>query len=132
MKMLLQPENNQAHRTESKLSDKENGTSLLDVKPGYLVDYCGAIGVGEEGDVKQIEKAIRQLLQKGNVSYVPVRFECLELGIKATRDSDDKVNKDISFFQLVPSFNPALIILLYISGNFEKKLYGNFVMRTIE
>lgn len=69
-----------------------NGTSLIDAKPGYLLDYCGSIAIGTEGDVKQIENAIRRLLRPGNINYVPIRFECLELGIKVTRDSDDKVN----------------------------------------
>jgi len=48
--------------------------------------------VGTEGDVKQIEKAIWRLLKSGEMKQVSVRFECLEIGIKITREIDDQVN----------------------------------------
>ncbi|CAB0038957.1 unnamed protein product [Trichogramma brassicae] len=73
--------------------EKENDVSLIDTKPGYLVDYCGSIKVGHEGDVKQIEKAIRRVLHTGNINFVPVRFECLELAIKISQDCDDKCHQ---------------------------------------
>lgn len=72
-------------------SPQNDDQSLQEVKPGRLVDYCGSIGVGREGDVKQIEKGIRRLLHRGNINYVPVRFECLEIGVKISQDFDDKV-----------------------------------------
>ena len=72
----------------------ENGINThkpIEIKSGYLLDYCGSIDIGSEGDVKQIEKAIKQLIHPGNINFVPIRFECLELGIKVTQDSDEKV-----------------------------------------
>lgn len=53
--------------------------------------YCGSVHVGAEGDVKQIEKAIWSLLKSGEAKQIPVRFECLEIGIKVAREVDDKV-----------------------------------------
>lgn len=66
-------------------------TQLLDIKPGYLIDYCGTIKIGSEGDVKQVEKAIRKLINSGNTRRLSVRFECLELGIRVSQDCDNKV-----------------------------------------
>lgn len=60
---------------------------------GFCVKYCGSIYVGTKGDVKQIEKAILQILKSEEIKSVPVKFECLELGIRVTQDSDDTVCK---------------------------------------
>lgn len=60
---------------------------------GFFVQYCGSVHVGMEGDVKQIEKAIWRLLKSGEAKQVPVRFECLEIGIKVTRETDDQVSE---------------------------------------
>lgn len=59
---------------------------------GFSVKYCGSMHVGTEGDVKQIEKAIWRLLKSEEVKQVPVRFECLEIGIAVTREVDNQVS----------------------------------------
>lgn len=59
------------------------------------MQYCGSVHVGMEGDVKQIEKAIWHLLKSGEAKPVSVRFECLEIGIKVTRETDDQVSERI-------------------------------------
>jgi hypothetical protein len=58
---------------------------------GYFLNYCGSIIIGKEGDVKQIEKAIKQFLQPGEIKYIPIRFECFELVIKITEDLSNEV-----------------------------------------
>lgn len=60
---------------------------------GFSVKYCGSIYVGTKGDVKQIERAILQILKSEEMKSVPVKFECLELGIRVTQDLDDTVCK---------------------------------------
>lgn len=60
---------------------------------GFSVKYCGSIYIGTKGDVKQIERAILQVLKSEEVKSVPVKFECLELGIRVTQDSNDAVCK---------------------------------------
>lgn len=67
---------------------------------GYYVKYCGSISTGSEGDVKQIEKAIWNLLQSGDKKLIPVKFECLEIGIKVTLDSDDSVLFQQSYMEI--------------------------------
>lgn len=74
---------------------KKNQISKLGSKAlssGFSVKYCGSVHVGAEGDVKQIEKAIWRLLKAGEMKQVPVRFECLEIGIAVTREVDNQVN----------------------------------------
>lgn len=51
--------------------------------------------IGAEGDVKQIERAIVQVLKLEELKLVPVKFECLEIGIRVTQDADDTVRKYI-------------------------------------
>ncbi|XP_008546819.1 uncharacterized protein LOC103570751 [Microplitis demolitor] len=59
--------------------------------PGYRVTYCGSILIGTAGDVKQIEPAIYKLIKRGDIKFVDVKFECLEIGIKVTQESDNSV-----------------------------------------
>lgn len=72
---------------KSQISKSESKT----LSSGFFVKYCGSVHVGAEGDVKQIEKAIWQLLKSGKVKQVPVRFECLEIEIVVTREVDSQV-----------------------------------------
>lgn len=88
MKFLL----SQSDQVE--VTKKEDQISRLTNKPstgGFSVKYCGSVHVGAEGNVKQIEKAMWRLLKSDKVKQVPVRFECLEIGIKVTRETDDQV-----------------------------------------
>lgn len=60
---------------------------------GFCVKYCGSACIGTEGDVKQIERAILLILKSEEVKSIPAKFECLEIGIRVTQDTDDKVCK---------------------------------------
>lgn len=94
MKSLIQT--SQVNET---VADKQDNLPKLKKKSlsnGFCVRYCGTVHVGTEGDVKQIEKAIWRLLKSGEIKQVPARFECLEIGIKVTREVDDEVNIDQS------------------------------------
>lgn len=74
---------------------KRNQISKLKNKTlnsGFSVKYCGSVHVGIEGDVKQIEKAIWRLLKSGEIKQVPVKFECLEIGIVVTQEIDNRVS----------------------------------------
>ncbi|XP_029172796.1 uncharacterized protein LOC114941817 [Nylanderia fulva] len=66
---------------------------------GFPVKYCGSVHVGTEGDVKQIEKAIRRLL-KEEVKQVPVKFECLEIGIVVTQEIDNRTICKQSYMEI--------------------------------
>lgn len=65
---------------------------------GFSVKYCGSIYIGAKGDVKQIERAILQVLKSEEIKSVPVKFECLELGIRVTQDSNDMVCKQFLLY----------------------------------
>lgn len=74
---------------------KEQISRLTSDKPstgGFFVKYCGSVHVGAEGNVKQIEKAMWRLLKSDEAKQVSVIFECLEIGIKVTQETDDKVS----------------------------------------
>ncbi|XP_058790472.1 uncharacterized protein LOC131663816 isoform X2 [Phymastichus coffea] len=86
--------------TQQPSSPQKEDKTLQEGKPGCLFDYCGSICVGREGDVKQIEKGIRRLLHIGNIKYIPIRFECLEIGVKITQNFDNKVIFDYSYMEI--------------------------------
>lgn len=67
---------------------------------GFSVKYCGSVHVGTEGDVKQIEKAIRRLLKSGEIKQVPVKFECLEIGIVVTQEIDNRTICKQSYMEI--------------------------------
>lgn len=87
MKSLIQI--SQLDQAETTKRDKISKLKNKTLSSGFSVKYCGSVHVGTEGDVKQIEKAIRQLLKSGEVKQVPVKFECLEIGIVVTQEIDD-------------------------------------------
>lgn len=92
MKPLIQISRlDQVEETTKKRQISKLGNKTL-LSSGFSVKYCGSVHVGTEGDVKQIEKAIWCLLKSEEVKQVPVRFECLELGIAVTREVDNQVN----------------------------------------
>jgi len=76
----------------------KSATKLLN--PGYAVKYCGFVSTGNEGDVKQIERAIWRLLNSGDYKKVPVRFECLEIGIRVTQESDESLLLQQSYMEI--------------------------------
>lgn len=93
-KLLRPPKMDELIKIESKnpKSPQENISPFkTDIKPGYLLNYCGSIIIGNAGDVKQIEGAMRKLLNSKNTEQIAVRFECLELGIRITRDLNNEV-----------------------------------------
>ncbi|XP_036149343.1 uncharacterized protein LOC105831171 [Monomorium pharaonis] len=82
---------------------KKNQISKLRTKTlsnGFFVKYCGSVHIGMEGDVKQIEKAIWRLLKSGKVNQVPVRFECLEIGIVVTQEADNQTICKQSYMEI--------------------------------
>lgn len=91
MKSLIQISRlDQVEEVTKKNQISKSGRKAL--SNGFFVKYCGSVHVGAEGDVKQIEKAIWRLLKSGEAKQVPVRFECLEIGIIVTREVDNQVN----------------------------------------
>lgn len=77
---------------------KKSGESDLNardnfLKAGFVLKYFGSVTTGTEGDVRQIEKAISRILDSGGSQPTNVRFECLEIGIRVTRESDDDVSR---------------------------------------
>lgn len=89
MKSLIQI--SQPNQVEATTVNQPSTLENKTLGSGFCVKYCGTVHVGAEGDVKQIEKAIWSLLKSGEAKQVPVRFECLEIGIKVARETDDKV-----------------------------------------
>ncbi|XP_029048418.1 uncharacterized protein LOC114878596 [Osmia bicornis bicornis] len=67
---------------------------------GFCVKYCGSAYVGTEGDVKQIERAILLILKSEEIKSIPAKFECLEIGIRVTQDTDDKVICKQSYMEI--------------------------------
>lgn len=90
MKSLI--EISQLDQAEVTKRDQISRLKNKTLSSGFLVKYCGSVHVGTEGDIKQIEKAIWRLLKSGEVKQVPVRFECLEIGIVVTQEIDDRVS----------------------------------------
>ncbi|XP_011700905.1 PREDICTED: uncharacterized protein LOC105457762 isoform X2 [Wasmannia auropunctata] len=82
---------------KSQISNKLGSKTL---GSGFSVKYCGSVHVGAEGDVKQIEKAIWRLLKSGEMKQVPVRFECLEIGIAVTREVDNQTICKQSYMEI--------------------------------
>lgn len=91
MKSLIQI--SQLDQTENTKRDQVSKLKNKTLHSGFSVKYCGSVHVGTEGDVKQIEKAIWRLLKSGEIKQVPVKFECLEIGIGVTQEIDDRVSK---------------------------------------
>ncbi|XP_078032978.1 uncharacterized protein LOC144467861 isoform X2 [Augochlora pura] len=89
-------------------SNKQNSEEKSDVaksiqkslNAGFSIKYCGSIYIGTEGDVKQIKRAILQVLKSENLKLVDVKFECLEIGIRVTQDEDDKVICKQSYMEI--------------------------------
>lgn len=90
--LIRTPQLNQANATEKDEISRSRLGGNKTLSSGFLVKYCGSVHVGTKGDIKQIEKAILRLIKSVEMRQVPVRFECLEIGIKVTQEADDKVN----------------------------------------
>ncbi|XP_012217341.1 uncharacterized protein [Linepithema humile] len=88
MKSLIQTSQLDQVNTTKKKEISKLGNKT--VSSGFLVKYCGSVHVGTKGDIKQIEKAIWRLIKSAEIKQVPVRFECLEIGIKVTQEADDE------------------------------------------
>lgn len=98
MKSLIQI--SQLDQTETIKRDQTSKLKNKTLNSGFSVKYCGSVHVGIEGDVKQIEKAIWRLLKSGEIKQVPVRFECLEIGIVVTQEIDDRVICKQSYMEI--------------------------------
>ncbi|KAJ8678529.1 hypothetical protein QAD02_014316 [Eretmocerus hayati] len=79
-----------AHKSKPSPQYRRENSTLLDTKYHGLINYCGSVKIGREGDVRQIDGAMRQLFEMKNIDRIPVRFECLELGIRIFRIPDNK------------------------------------------
>lgn len=77
-----------------------SGSRRESLNAGFSVKYCGCAHIGTEGDVKQIERAILQVLKSEEFKSIPVKFECLEIGIRVTRDSDDTIVCKQSYMEI--------------------------------
>ncbi|XP_015597899.1 uncharacterized protein LOC107269029 [Cephus cinctus] len=86
---------------------------------GFPVNYCGSISTGIEGDVRQIEKAIWNLLRSGDSKLILVRFECLEMGVRVTQDADDAIIMKHSYMKISSCGRTANIpdYFAYIAGD---------------
>lgn len=100
------------------------------LKAGFVVKYCGSITTGSEGDVKQIEKAIWQVVKSGEYPLTPVRFECLEIGIRVTRENDDNVSNSLRCEAGRLTSGASMVMFVVFSGHIQSQLHGNIVMRT--
>ncbi|XP_011150570.1 uncharacterized protein LOC105189884 [Harpegnathos saltator] len=98
MKSLIQI--SQSDQVEAITKNQPSALENKTLSSGFCVKYCGSVHVGAEGDVKQIEKAIWRLLKSGEAKQVPVRFECLEIGIKVEHEADDKVICNQSYMEI--------------------------------
>ncbi|XP_016913365.1 uncharacterized protein LOC107998546 [Apis cerana] len=92
-------------RFNSEIQDENEKTEIIksenkSLNAGFSVKYCGSIYIGTKGDVKQIERAILQVLKSEEIKLVPVKFECLELGIRVTQDSNDMVICKQSYMEI--------------------------------
>ncbi|XP_043263639.1 uncharacterized protein LOC122403906 isoform X2 [Colletes gigas] len=86
MTKILKKFNSEKHDDEKTEVSKPRNKSL---NAGFSVKYCGSVYIGTEGDVKQIERAILQVLKSEEMKLVPVKFECLEIGIRVTEITED-------------------------------------------
>ncbi|XP_043274464.1 uncharacterized protein [Venturia canescens] len=95
---------------------------------GYSVIYCGQVSTGNEGDVKQIEKAMWRLLNSGNSTKIPVRFETLEIGIRVIRESDESVILQPSYMEISSCGRTAKIpdYFAFIAGETNCNVAKNF------
>ncbi|XP_012256436.2 uncharacterized protein LOC105686328 isoform X1 [Athalia rosae] len=119
---------NEQNEDPPKLSEADlNGDDNL-LKPGFHTKYCGSISTGTEGDVKQIEKAIWRLLRSGDIHLTPVRFECLEIGIRVTREVDENVLMKHSYMEISSCGRTANIsdYFAYIAGDTNCNVATNF------
>ncbi|XP_033211996.1 uncharacterized protein LOC117169634 [Belonocnema kinseyi] len=98
MKNLLKasPKSGESHGKTSQFNETENKVP----SSGFFVKYCGSISTGTEGDVKQIERAIWNLLRSAETKLIPVKFECLEIGIKVTLDSNGTIIFQQSYMEI--------------------------------
>ncbi|XP_076302566.1 LOW QUALITY PROTEIN: uncharacterized protein LOC143220866 [Lasioglossum baleicum] len=85
---------NESEKTE--MSKPENES----LNAGFSVKYCGCVYIGTEGHVKLIEKAILQVLRSEDIKSISVKFECLELGIRVTQDSNNTVICKQSYMEI--------------------------------
>ncbi|XP_011253173.1 uncharacterized protein LOC105249421 isoform X1 [Camponotus floridanus] len=98
MKSLIQI--SQLDQTEITKRNQISKLKNKTLNSGFSVKYCGSVHVGIEGDVKQIEKAIWRLLKSGEIKQVPVKFECLEIGILVTQEIDNRVVCKQSYMEI--------------------------------
>lgn len=80
-----------AKKCDSKQLEHEPRDLDSSLNAGFSVKFCGSLPIGSKGDVGQIERAILQLLRSGDSAPQPVKFECLEIGIRVTDSSGNVI-----------------------------------------
>ncbi|XP_076169733.1 uncharacterized protein LOC143147901 [Ptiloglossa arizonensis] len=113
------------HDDEKTETSKAKNKSL---NAGFSVKYCGSIYIGPEGDVKQIERAILQVLKLEEVKLIPVKFECLEIGIRITEVREDTVICKQSYMEISSCGRTANIphFFAFIAGDTNCNLATKF------
>ncbi|OAD61942.1 hypothetical protein WN48_05509 [Eufriesea mexicana] len=98
LKTILKKFNSEIHDESEKTEMTKSENESLNA--GFSVKYCGCVYIGTEGHVKLIEKAILQVLRSEDIKSISVKFECLELGIRVTQDSNDTVICKQSYMEI--------------------------------
>ncbi|XP_076248305.1 uncharacterized protein LOC143188119 isoform X2 [Calliopsis andreniformis] len=98
LKKILKRFNSEMNENSEKPEISRSNNKSLNA--GFSIKYCGSVYIGTEGDVKQIERAILQVLKSEEIKLVSVKFECLELGIRVTQDIDDVVICKQSYMEI--------------------------------
>ncbi|XP_054000614.1 uncharacterized protein LOC128888039 isoform X1 [Hylaeus anthracinus] len=126
MKKILKRFNSEKHDHDEKLEMSKSKNKSFNA--GFSVKYCGSVYIGPEGDVKQIEKAIRLVLKSEEVKSVPVKFECLEIGIRVTEIAEDTVLFKQSYMEISSCGRTANIphYFAFIAGDTNCNLATKF------
>lgn len=98
LKLLKNSNDNNCSSNNNKNLPSDNKKAIIS---GYAVNYCGKVSSGSVGDIKQIEKSIWLLLKSNKeVKSIPVRFECLEIGVRITQSTDDNVIMNNNYMEI--------------------------------
>ncbi|XP_026673081.1 uncharacterized protein LOC108629494 isoform X2 [Ceratina calcarata] len=100
LKKILRRFSSEIQGTKNEEAEARPGSGNKSLNAGFSVKYCGRVYIGTEGDVKQIERAILEVLRSEEFKSIPVKFECLEIGIRVTRDLDDTIVCKQSYMEI--------------------------------
>ncbi|XP_076635844.1 uncharacterized protein LOC143348947 isoform X2 [Colletes latitarsis] len=126
MTKILKKFNSEKHDDDEKTEVSKLRNKSLNA--GFSVKYCGSVYIGPEGDVKQIEKAILQVLKSEETKLVPVKFECLEIGIRVTETTEDTIICKQSYMEISSCGRTANVpnYFAFIAGDTNCNLASKF------